>query len=199
MNILQINSSIRAEQSYSSRLADLLVAKLRDNQPSAALVRRDLSKHPQPMLDGEVLAALMTPAEQRTPEQASRVAFNDALIAEVRQAELLVLAAPMYNFGIPTQLKAWIDAIARAGETFRYTENGPEGLLQNKRVYVIQTSGGMHKGSATDTQTAYLQTVLGFLGMNEITFIYAEGLAMGDDVASQSLQAAEYQIAALSA
>lgn len=199
MTILQINSSIRAENAYSSQIAGLLANQLRDHHPTANLVLRDLAKNPHPMLDEAALEALMTPADRRTPAHAQRVALDDALIAEIQQASHIVLAAPMYNFGIPVQLKAWIDAIARAGVTFRYTENGPEGLLKNKQVYVIQTSGGMHSGSASDSQTAYLQTVLSFLGMDKITFIYAEGLAMGADAEQQALQTAHNQIAAIAA
>lgn len=199
MNILQINSSIRAENAYSSRLADTLVASLRQQFPAARLVVRDLAKAPHPLLDEAALIALSTPAEQRSPAQAQRVALDDALIAEIQQADTVVLTAPMYNFGIPAQLKAWIDAIARARVTFQYTENGVEGLLKNKQVYVIQTAGGKHSGTETDSQSAYLRTVLGFLGMTDVTFIYAEGLAMGGDAEQLALQAAATQIAALAA
>ncbi|MBD9361854.1 FMN-dependent NADH-azoreductase [Methylomonas fluvii] len=199
MNILQINSSIRAENAYSSRLADNLVAGLRRQTPAAQLVVRDLAKTPHPFLDETALIALSTPAEQRTPEQAQRVALDDALIAEIQHADIVVLTAPMYNFGIPAQLKAWIDAIARAKVTFQYTENGLEGLLKNKQVYVIQTAGGKHSGTETDSQSTYLRTVLGFLGMTDVTFIYAEGLAMGGDAEQLALQAAATQIAALAA
>ncbi|MGZ0078426.1 FMN-dependent NADH-azoreductase [Methylomonas sp. YC3] len=199
MNILQINSSIRAENAYSSRLADSLVAGLRQQAPTAQLTVRDLAKTPHPLLDEAALIALSTPAEQRSAEQAQRVALDDALIAEIQQADILVLTAPMYNFGIPAQLKAWIDAIARARVTFQYTANGVEGLLKNKQVYVIQTAGGKHSGTETDSQSAYLRTVLGFLGMTDVTFIYAEGLAMGNDAEQLALQAAANQIAALAA
>ncbi|WP_415879033.1 FMN-dependent NADH-azoreductase [Methylomonas sp. TEB] len=199
MNILQINSSIRAENAYSSRLADNLVAGLRQQTPAAQLTVRDLAKTPHPLLDEAALIALSTPAEQRNPEQAQRVALDDALIAEIQQADIVVLTAPMYNFGIPAQLKAWIDAIARARVTFQYTANGVEGLLKNKQVYVIQTAGGKHSGTETDSQSAYLRTVLGFLGMTDVTFIYAEGLAMGNDAEQLALQAAATQIAALAA
>ncbi|MEI8573653.1 FMN-dependent NADH-azoreductase [Methylomonas sp. LW13] len=199
MNILQINSSIRAENAYSSRLADNLVAGLRQQTPTAELTVRDLAKTPHPLLDEAALIALSTPAEERNPEQAQRVALDDALIAEIQHADILVLTAPMYNFGIPAQLKAWIDAIARARVTFQYTENGVEGLLKNKQVYVIQTAGGKHSGTEADSQSTYLRTVLGFLGMADVTFIYAEGLAMGNDAEQLALQAAATQIAALAA
>ena len=199
MNILQINSSIRAENAYSSRLADSLVAGLRQQVPAAQLTVRDLAKTPHPLLDEAAFLALSTPAEQRSAAQAQRVALDDALIAEIQQADTVVLTAPMYNFGIPAQLKAWIDAIARARVTFQYTKTGVEGLLKNKQVFVIQTAGGKHSGTATDTQSDYLRTVLGFLGMTDVTFIYAEGLAMGGDAEQLALQAAATQIAALAA
>ncbi len=199
MNILQINSSIQAENAYSSRLADSLSASLRRQFPQAQLVVRDLAKTPHPWLDQDALIAFNTPAEQRTLEQAQRVALDDALIAEIQRADRIVIAAPMYNFGIPVQLKAWIDAIAKARVTFRYTEHGVEGLLKDKKVYVIQTAGGMHRGTAADSQTAYLRTVLGFLGMTDIEFVYAEGLAMGEDAEQSALKSAEDRIVALAA
>ena len=199
MNILQINSSIQAENAYSSRLADSLSASLRRQFPQAQLVVRDLAKTPHPWLDQDALIAFNTPAEQRTLEQAQRVALDDALTAEIQRADRIVIAAPMYNFGIPVQLKAWIDAIAKARVTFRYTEQGVEGLLKDKKVYVIQTAGGMHSGTAADSQTAYLRTVLGFLGMTDIEFVYAEGLAMGEDAEQSALKSAEDRIVALAA
>lgn len=128
MNILQINASARRSGAHSTRVAETIVARLRARHPEARLTVRDLAVTPQPALDEATLTALFTPAEQRTPVQAARVALDDALIAEVQAADILVLGVPMYNFGVPAQLKHWIDAIARNGVTFRYTENGPEGL-----------------------------------------------------------------------
>lgn len=194
MNILQINSSARAAGSYSTRLGSKLVERLIDALPEATLSVRDLGRSPHPMLDEAALQALFTPAEQRTPEQAARVAQDDALIAEIQAADVLVLGAPMYNFSIPAQLKNWIDAISRAGMTFRYTEQGPEGLLTGKKVYVVQTSGGLHRNTPTDTQTPYLRTLFGFLGMGDVQFLYAEGLAMGPDAEQNALASAYNQI-----
>jgi len=134
MNILQINGSARSQAGNSTRLANELVARLVAGEPAARVVVRDLARDPAPAIDEAALGALFTPAEQRSPEQAARVALSDALVAEVQAADVLVLGVPMYNFGISTQLKNWIDAIARAGVTFRYTENGPEGLLKGKKV-----------------------------------------------------------------
>ena len=137
------------------------------------------------MLDDAAFAALTTPAEQRRAVQAARVALDDAAIAQVQAADAIVLGVPMYNYGIPAQLKHWIDAIARAGVTFRYTAQGPEGLLKGKTVYVALARGGRHRDTPADTQVPYLKTVLGFLGMTDVHFIYAEGLNMGNESAEQ--------------
>ena len=194
MNILQINSSARRDASHSTRLAARLVQRLRDADPEATLVVRDLNKVPHPILDEDALAALFTPADQRTLEQAARVALDDALIAEIQAADVVVLGVPMYNFGVPAQLKNWIDAISRAGVTFRYTEKGPEGLLKNKKVYVALTRGGKYRNTPADTQVPYLKTVFTFLGLNDVHFVYAEGLAMGPDAEQSAIASAHEQI-----
>jgi FMN-dependent NADH-azoreductase len=165
--------------------------------PGARLTLRDLALTPQPMLDEAALGALFTPAAQRTEAQAARVALDDALIAEVQAADVIVLGVPMYNFGVPAQLKNWIDAIARNGVTFRYTANGPEGLLKGRKVYVGLARGGRYRGTEADSQVPWLRTVLGFLGIGELNFIYAEGLNMGEDAARQGFAEAEAQIAAI--
>jgi len=195
MNILQINSSAR-QGANSTRVADAIVARLTASQPLANVVLRNLATEPHPVLDEAALGALFTPADQRTPEQAARVALDDALIAEVQAADVIVLGVPMYNLGVPVQLKTWIDAIARAGVTFRYTENGPEGLLKGKKVYVALARGGRYRDTPFDTQVPYLRTVLGFLGIADVSFIYAEGLNMGPDAAEQGFAEAEADIAA---
>jgi len=194
MNILQINSSARSQGSYSTRLASIVAERLVEQHPGSQVLVRDLGRHPHPMLDETALGALFTPAEQRTPEQTARVALDDALIAEVQAADVLVIGVPMYNFSIPTLLKNWIDAIARAGVTFRYTENGPEGLLKGKKAYVVQASGGIHSNSPTDTITPYLKTFLGFIGIVDVEFVYAEGLSMGPEAEQNALDAAYQQI-----
>ena len=194
MNILQINSSVRADASHSSRLANELVERLLGNFPEAKVTLRDLGRTPQPMLDEVALQALFTPADKRSAEQATRVALDDALIAELQAADVLVLAAPMYNFTIPVQLKNWIDAISRAQVTFRYTANGPEGLLTGKKVRVVLTRGGVHRNTPSDTMTPYLTTILGFLGMTDVEFIFAEGMAMGPDAEQAAFAAATQQI-----
>lgn len=194
MNILEILSSARAGNSHSTRVAHAVVERLQQGNAQAGIRVRDLGRTPHPLLDEAALGALFTPAEQRTPEQQARIALDDALIAEVQAADVLVLAVPMYNFSIPAQLKNWIDAISRAGVTFRYTAQGPEGLLKNKRAYVVLASGGVHRHQPTDTLTPYLSTFLGFVGITDVEFIYAEGLAMGEEAERNGIDAAYRQI-----
>jgi FMN-dependent NADH-azoreductase len=194
MKILQINSSARSEGSQSTRLANTIVERLKASQPATELTVRDLAANPQPALDEAALGALFTPAEQRTAEQNARVALDDVLIAEVQAADVLVLGVPMYNFGITTQLKNWIDAIARAKVTFQYTANGPEGLLKGKKVYIALTRGGVYRDTHADSQVPYLKMVLGFLGMTDIEFVYAEGMAMGPEAEQKAIASALQQI-----
>lgn len=194
MKILQINSSARTGSSHSTRLAGAMVERLRAGHPEAELKVRDLSRTPHPVLDEIALQALFTPADQRTPEQAARVALDDALIAEIQAADVVVLGVPMYNFGVSAQLKNWIDAISRARVTFQYTDKGAEGLLKDKKVYVVLTRGGMYRGTPGDTQVPYLKTVLSFLGMTDVQFVYAEGLAMGPQAEHEAIASAQTQI-----
>ncbi|MFL6657595.1 MAG: FMN-dependent NADH-azoreductase [Massilia sp.] len=195
MNILQINSSARSTGSESTRLADAIVARLRTASPSATLVRRDLAAQPHPTIDEATLGALFTPADKRTPEQAARVALDDALIAETQAADVIVIGAPMYNFGITVQLKSWFDAIARAGVTFSYTATGPVGLLKDKKVYVTLARGGFHKED--DLQAQHLKKFLGFLGLTDVTFVYSEGLGMGPEAVAKAQAQADADINAV--
>ena len=197
MNILQINSSARSTGSQSTQLASSIVERLTSQLPEAKVAVRDLATDPHPIQDEATLQALFTSKEQRTPEQTARIELDDALIAQVRAAEIVVLGVPMYNFGVPAQLKNWIDAIARAGETFQYTEQGPVGLLKDKQVFVALTRGGLHKDTPADTIAPYLRTVLGFLGMQDVRMIFAEGLALGAEAAEQSLRTAQSEIDAV--
>ena len=196
MNILQINSSARIDGSHSSRLATALVERLRADDEASVTVR-DLARTPHPVLDEPALQALFTPESQRSSEQQARVALDDALIAEIQAADVVVLGVPMYNFGVPAQLKNWIDAIARAKVTFQYTEKGAEGLLRNKKVYVALTRGGIYRDTPNDSQVPYLKTVLGFLGMTDVQFVYAEGLAMGAEAEHKALAGALADIEAV--
>ncbi|MBK1715771.1 FMN-dependent NADH-azoreductase [Rubrivivax gelatinosus] len=195
MNILQINTSPRREAN-STRLAHDVVASLLAAHPGASVTLRDLGTQPHPMLDEAALGALFTPAEQRTPEQAARVALNDELIAELQAHDVIVIGVPMYNFGVPVQLKNWIDAVARAGVTFRYGAGGPEGLVKGKRVILALARGGIHRDTPHDQQLPYLKTVLGFLGITDVRPVYAEGLNMGPEAAARGFEQAQADIAA---
>ena len=195
MNILQITSSLRGEQSESNRVANSIVAKLVAANPNASVVTRDLARQPHPQLDEAALGALFTPAESRTAEQSARVALDDALIAQVQAADVVVIGAPMYNFGIPVQLKSWFDAIARAGVTFRYTENGPEGLLKGKKVFIATARGGIYPTDA-DPQVPFVRMLLNFLGMSDQTFVYSAGQAMGPEAAAKGQAEADATVAA---
>jgi FMN-dependent NADH-azoreductase len=196
MNILQINSSLRGANSESNRVTGNIVAKLRAANPNATVTVRDVGASPHPVLDEAALGALFTPADQRSAEQAARVAQDDALIAEVQAADVVVIGAPMYNFGMPIQLKAWFDAIARAGVTFRYTENGPEGLLKGKQVFVATSRGGIYPEDA-DPQVPHIRMLLNFLGMTGATFVYSNAQAMGPEAAGKGQAEADAIVAAL--
>jgi FMN-dependent NADH-azoreductase len=197
MNILQINSSARSNGSESTRLADALVAKLAAANPGAAVTRRDLAANPHPVLDETALQALFTPADQRTPEQAARVALDDALIAQAQAADVIVIGAPTYNFGITAQLKTWFDAIARAGVTFKYGPTGPVGLLTGKKVYVALSRGGFHRDAPTDTQLAHIKMFLGFVGLTDVQYVFAEGMGMGPEAVAKAQAQADAEINAI--
>lgn len=196
-NVLQINSSLFQEQGQSSRLTAALVARLLS--PGDRLVTRDLAAEPVPHLTAERFAAFSTPEAERSDEQQVAVACSDALIAELRTADVIVLGLPMYNFGVASTLKAYFDHVARAGVTFRYTGNGPEGLLTGKKAYVLATRGGSYQGTPMDTQTPYVRIFLAFLGITDVEFIYAEGLALGEDQRIQALDNANASIIELAA
>ena len=195
MNILHITSSVRGNDSESTRVTNQIVEKLLAANPGATVTRRDFGANPHPLLDGAAVGALFTPADKRTVEQAARVALDDALIAEAQAADVIVIGAPMYNFSMPVQLKGWFDAIARAGVTFRYTETGPEGLLKNKKVYVATSRGGVYPADA-DPQVPQMRALLNFLGLTDHTFIYSSGMAMGPEAVSKGQAAANEAIVA---
>jgi FMN-dependent NADH-azoreductase len=195
--VLQINSSVRPSGSRSTQLASELASRLVAQADNGRLIERDLAAAPVHPIDTEALIALGTPEPQRTEAQRAIIAGYDALIAELQAADVIVFGVPMYNFGVPVQLKAYVDAVARAGVTFRYTASGPEGLLKNKQVYVVFARGGVHRGQPSDTQTAYMTTWLGFLGLTDVELVFAEGLDMGPEAQAQGLASARTQIAAL--
>ena len=196
MKVLQINASARRDGANSTKVANSVVAGLQAKNPAAQITLRDLAANPVTVLDEAALGALFTPAEQRNAVQNAVVAEYDALIAELQAHDVIVLGVPMYNFGVPVQLKSWIDAVARAGVTFRYTATGPEGLLKGKTVYVALARGGLYRGTANDSQVPYLKSVLGFLGLTDVRFIYAEGLNMGPEAAAKGFAQAQIDLAA---
>ena len=197
MQILQLNTSARSVGANSTAVADLITARLMQKTPEPVLQLRDMASDPHPILDEPALNALFTPANQRSETQHARMAHDDALITEVQNSDIIVLGVPMYNFGIPVQLKSWFDAIAKAGVTFRYTENGPVGLLTGKTVYVALARGGIYRDTPNDTQVPYLKLMLGFLGMTDVHYIYAEGFATGPEAAANAMQETKQQISDL--
>ncbi len=197
--LLQINASIFSDDGQSTRLADAFVARWRQAHPNGRVTVRDLATAPVPHLTQERFAAFLAPEGERTLAQREVVAYSDALIAELREADTVVIGLPMYNFGVPSTLKAYFDHVARAGITFRYTPDGPVGLLRDARVYVLAARGGMYRGTPLDTQTRYVRDFLGFLGLTEVEFVYAEGLAMGEERKRDAIARAESDIQALAA
>ncbi|ARP80101.1 FMN-dependent NADH-azoreductase [Bordetella genomosp. 8] len=196
MNMLVIHSSILGSNSKSRQVADQLVSRLAEADPGMTIRTRDLGAQPLPYVDAGHLGALFTPADQRSAEQTQRATLADELIAEITQADRVVIAAPVYNFNVPAQLKTYIDYIARAGVTFKYVDGKPQGLLTGKKVYVVTARGGKTVGTELDQATSYLKIVLAFLGMEDVTFIHAEGLNMGEDAAAAGLESARAQIEA---
>ena len=192
--LLQINSSLQGPNSRSSDLANRLADGLVTRNPGSSRIIRDLGAEPVPHLDGDTFAAFSDPAAAVTPAQKSSLARSDALIAELKAADVLVIGAPMYNFSIPSSLKAWIDHVTRAQVTFRMTEAGPEGLLDGKKAYVAIARGGKYRGTQNDLQTAYLKMALGLIGITDVEFIYAEGLAMGRQAERTALEDAYLSI-----
>jgi len=197
--LLLIHTSLQGSESLSSSLAQDYVSQWQTNHQNSQVISRDLATHPVPHLTAERFAAFTTPADERTPQQKAIAAYSDQLISELQEADEILIALPMYNFGIPSTLNAYIDHIARAGITFRYTSSGPVGLLTNKRALLFATRGGQYQGTALDTQTNYMKTFLAFLGIEDTQFIYAEGTAMGDESLNASVQDARQQIRTLNA
>lgn len=187
MNILQINSSIFSGAGQSTGLADQFVDRLRAQNPGARLTVRDLAADPVPHLDAARFGAFLAKPEDRTPAQQAVVADSDALIDELKRADVVVLGLPLYNFGLPSTLKAYFDHVGRAGHTFRYTEKGPVGLLTGKKVYVFAARGGFYAGTPNDSQTPYIRAFLSFLGMSDIEFVFAEGLAISEASKQQAI------------
>lgn len=186
-NTLVLKSSILGPHSQSTLLIDQVL------EGKNGIIERDLAENPLPLLDMDVATALRG-GENLSDEQKAILALSDQLIDELKAVDQVVIGAPMYNFMVPTQLKNWFDMIARAGVTFTYTENGPVGLIENKKVIVVTTRGGLHKDSPRNSIESYLTTMLGFIGLTDVEFVYAEALNMGDEPAQAARQEAAKQL-----
>lgn len=195
-NILRIESSIKPQGSISRQLTDNITAKLLATYPDANVTTRDLAADPLPIVDGNWLVAVNTPADQRSPEHAVIADLSDTLIAELKAADVVVIALPVYNFALPVQLKTWLDQMARAGETFSYSEAGPEGLVKNTRAIVAYSSNGTRIGADIDFASGYLRHMLGFFGITDVQFVASDYYAIDADA---SLKSANEGIASLAA
>jgi FMN-dependent NADH-azoreductase len=195
-NVLVLKSSILGDYSQSNGLIDHLISSWGESVSS--VIERDLVATPIPVLDGEIAGGLRG-GDTLTARQEEALALSDMLINELHNSDTIVIAAPMYNFSVPTQLKNWFDIIARAGVTFSYTENGPVGLITGKKVIVVTTRGGMHKDGPTDTMVPYLKTILGFIGLTDVEFVYGEALAMGEEMAAKGITNAKSALEKISA
>jgi FMN-dependent NADH-azoreductase len=192
---LIVNSAATGEASVSARLTSEFATRLKQRDPNAVLTIRDVGANPLPHLTAETVGAIRGAAN--TEEERRALALSDALIAELRDADLIVIGAPMYNFGIPSTLKAWFDHVLRAGVTFRYTAEGPEGLVKGKRAIVIESRAGFYSegpGAASDSQEPHLRTMLAFMGIEDVTFVRAEKLAFGPEAVAEAIDAAIGQL-----
>ena len=197
-NVLCLNCSIQGDSSQSRQLSNKLLERIKKTYSSVKIVSRDLVKDPLPHLNGAQFNAFITPPEQRTSQQKVLASQSDDLIKEISDADTVVLALPMYNFGIPSQFKSYFDNLARAGMTFKYTATGPVGLLTGKKALVLATRGGLYFGTDKDTQTKYVKDFLIFIGITDVEFIYAEGLAISPEQKAKSLELANDIIEAMS-
>lgn len=192
-NILVINSSISGSNGNSNKLVQFLLAQL----SGAQVTEIDLNAQPLPHLEMSEIGAWMTPAAERSSEQKALAARSDELIAKVEAADAIVFGVPMYNFALPSQLKALLDRLARAGVTFKYTETGPVGLLKDKPVIFALARGGIYANTPADFQVPFLKTFFNFIGLTQLHFVYAEGLNMGPEAAEKGLAAAQQQLSEL--
>ena len=180
LRVLRVDASARVEGSVTRQLADHLVEGLAARVAGLAVTRRDLAQG-LPFVDADWVAANFTDPDARSAAQCDKLAGSDTLVGEVMDADVWVIATPIYNFGVPASLKAWVDQVARARLTFRYTEQGPQGLLANKKVYILTATGGIEVGSSIDFATPWLKFVLGFLGATDVEVIAADrGMSRGD-------------------
>lgn len=194
--LLVIHSSLNA-QGQSYQLAEQFAQTWQQAAAGREVIRRNLATNPLSHLSEADITAFFSPEESLGEEAQARRQLSDDLIAEVRHVDAIAIAVPMYNFGVPSTLKAWLDRLARAGVTFKYTENGPIGLLEDKPIYLFAARGGVHQGLPSDSQTAFLTNFFSLIGLNSLHFVYAEGLNMGDASRTAALSAAQAKIAEL--
>lgn len=187
--VLVITSSILAENGQSIALANRFIEQA-NARANIDVTQRDVVKNALPHLDISELGAWQVAGAERTAEQQALASRSDELLAELRATDVLVIAVPMYNLGIPSQLKAWFDRVLRAGETFRYTENGPQGLVEGKRAIILAARGGQYAGTEFDSQTPHLKAMLGLMGITDVNVVYAEGLNMGEQQRAAALKEA---------
>jgi FMN-dependent NADH-azoreductase len=198
--ILLVTSSPRGTASHSSRIGRSLADQLASGDPQSTIVVRDLTKEPVQHIGEDFVTALGTPPEQRTPAQSQAVALSDRLIAEIVDADVIVIASAMINFGVSSTLKAYIDYVLRAGTTFRYTANGPEGLVKGKKAFIVRASGGVYSegpAKAANFQDTYLKHVLGFIGITDVEVIHIEGVAYGPEATEKALTAAASHVSSV--
>ncbi len=198
LTILHIDSSPLGDRSVSRQLTARVWADLKKKHPDSKLIMRDLGASPLPHLDGATIGAFYTPVDQRNEASGKAIALSDQAVDEVIAADIIIIGAPMWNFGIPSVLKAWIDHIVRAGRTFKYGAAGVESLLPpGKKVIIVSSRGGVYSEGPMklmDYQENYLKAVLGFIGLTDVSFIRAEGVAMGEDAVKRAMQSAEGQL-----
>ena len=190
-NVLLVLSSPRGRESYSHRIAHQIVDEIHTHNPQAEVVVRDLTLEPPPHVDEAFVTGRVLPPERRSVEQAESLVLSDVLIDEVNAADLIVLAVPMYNFGVPSALKAWIDHIVRPGRTFSYSKSGPVGLIRGKKAILVVARGGVYSDGpmqASDFQESYLRSVLAFIGIVDLEVVRVEGIAMGEDALKRALE-----------
>jgi FMN-dependent NADH-azoreductase len=198
--VLLVTSSPRGSASHSTRIARSLAEQLASGDPRSTVVVRDLFKEPLPHIGEDFVAALGTPPEQRTPAQKAAAALSDQLSKELFAADVIVIASAMINFGVASTLKTYIDYLLRAGVTFRYTAQGPEGLVQGKKAYIVQASGGVYSegpGKVANFQDTYLKHILAFIGITDVEVIHIEGVAFGPEAAEKAVSAAAGRVSAV--
>jgi FMN-dependent NADH-azoreductase len=197
MNILHITSSPRGEASFSNRVASSVLQELRGRNSDATVTTRDLARDPLPAFDEDFVAATRSPQGPQTDRQRAILALSDTLVDELFAADVVVIATPMINFTIPSNLKTWVDYVARAGRTFSYSEAGPKGLVTGKQVILVAARGGVYATNpALDFQVPYLKGVLAFLGMSDVEVLEVEGTAYGPEVAEKAVEAASAKLRA---